>query len=302
MRVAAVANAEPPPTMCLSFAVRLEYRKSMRDFILTALTGAMLAAGPAGAQAPAPPTTTLTLQAAYAATNRAVQDDLVWRLYAIRNNEPVLVSQSNEARPTLPVTAGEYMVHVAHGLASATKRVVIAGQPVADRLALNAGGLVLRGKLAEAPIPAERQALAVYISAPNDSENRLVTRTLKPGQLIRLPEGPYHIVSTYAGSNSVVRADIVVQSGKVTEATMSHRAASVTLKLVRMAGGVAQANTSWTVQTPGGDIIHEAIGAFPTMQLAEGEYDVVARNDGREYKDKVKVVSGVNRDHEVVMR
>jgi len=71
---------------------------------------------------------------------------------------------------------------------------------------------------------------------------------------------------------------------------------------VRQVGGVALANTAWTVQTPGGDVIREALGAFPTLELAEGEYDVVARNDGREFKDKMKVVSGVNRDHEVVMR
>ena len=49
-------------------------------------------------------------------------------------------------------------------------------------------------------------------------------------------------------------------------------------------------------------VIREALGAFPTLELAEGEYDVIARNNGQEFKDKVKVVSGVNRDHEVVMR
>lgn len=244
----------------------------------------------------------LSLQAVYGGTGRPVMGDVTWRIYAIQQNEPSLTTTSEDPRPVIPLPPGDYMVHVSHGLAATTKRISMQGGPVAERLTLNAGGLILRGKLAEAPIPANRQSISVFISAPNDPENKLVTQALKPGELIRLPEGPYHITSTYAGSNSVVNADIVVQSGKVTEAAMNHRAASVTLKLVRQAGGVALANTAWTVQTPGGDVIHEALGAFPTMELAEGEYDVVARNDGREFKDKVKVVSGVNRDHEVVIR
>ena len=244
----------------------------------------------------------ISLQASYAGTSRPVRSAMDWRVYAIQQNEPNLVASSKDPAPTFALAPGEYMIHLTHGLASATKRISMSVAPMSDRLTLNAGGLVLRAKLAEAPIPAQRQTVSVYIPAPNDSEGKLVTNTLKPGELLRLPEGTYHIVSTYAGSNSVVRADIVVASGKVTEATMNHRAATVTLKLVRQVGGVALANTAWTVQTPGGDVIREALGAFPTLELAEGEYDVVARNDGREFKDKMKVVSGVNRDHEVVMR
>lgn len=257
---------------------------------------------PAGQPATPDRLVTVSLAADYAGTGRPVKGDLHWRIFAVRGGDLVPHAESNETQPQLRLPSGDYMVHVSHGLSSAAKRISVNVGTLSERLTLNAGGLVLRGKLAEAPIPSQRQSISVYISAPNDAENKLVTRTLKSGQLIRLPEGPYHIVSTYAGSNSVVRADIVVQSGKVTEATINHRAASVTLKLVRQAGGVALANTAWIVQTPGGDIIGEALGAFPTMELAEGEYDVVARNDGREFKDKVKVVSGVNRDHEVVMR
>lgn len=244
----------------------------------------------------------VSFQATYAGTGKPVRHAVEWRIYAVQQNEPSLVASSREATPAIALPPGEYVAHIAQGLASATKRFTMTVAPLTERLTLSAGGLILRAKLAEAPIAAQRQSVAVYIPAPNDSEGKLVTNTLKPGEVLRLPEGTYHVVSTYAGSNSVVRADIIVQSGRVVEATMNHRAATVTLKLVRQVGGVALANTAWTVQTPGGDVIREALGAFPTLELAEGEYDVIARNDGREYKDKMKVVSGVNRDHEVVMR
>lgn len=253
--------------------------------------------------APGLPPGVLALQAIYGGTGKPVRSGGVeWRVYALQQNEPTLAAVSRDLTPPFALPPGEYMVHLAYGLASATRKITMTAQPQVERLTLSAGGLVLRAKLAEAPVPPQRQSISVYIPAPNDSEGRLVTNSLKSGEVLRLPEGTYHVVSTYAGSNSVVRADIIVPSGKVVEATMNHRAATVTLKLVRQVGGIALANTAWTVQTPGGDVIREALGAFPTLELAEGEYDVIARNNGQEFKDKVKVVSGVNRDHEVVMR
>lgn len=286
-----------------------------------ALAAALMCATPAFAQSPQPPMRpfaqeqsgtpaaapglsagVLSIQAIYAGTNRPANADLDWRIYAIRQNEPVLIASSTEIRPTFSLSPGDYIVHATHGLAAATKRITMASGPLSDRLTLNAGGLVIKAKLADVPLAPERQSISIYISSATDSEAKLVTKTLKSGEMIRLPEGPYHVVSTYAGSNSIVRSDIVVQSGKVTEATMNHRAATITLKLVRALNGVALANTAWTVLTPGGDSIAEAIGAFPTIELAEGEYEVIARHDGREFKDKLKVVSGVKRDHEVLMR
>ncbi|MCA0424455.1 MAG: hypothetical protein LCH61_14255 [Proteobacteria bacterium] len=275
---------------------------SRRALVLAGLVLTLPAAAQTAETGAALPPGVLTLQAVYGGTGKPVRSGLEWRIFAVQQGTPVQVATSHEVTPTIALPPGEYMIHVAYGLASATKRITMPSGPLTDRLTLSAGGLILRAKLADAPVASQRQAIAVYIPAPNDSEGKLVTNTLKSGEILRLPEGTYHVVSTYAGSNSVVRADLIVTSGRVVEATMNHRAATVTLKLVRQVGGVALANTAWTVQTPGGDVIGEALGAFPTMELAEGEYDVIARNDGREFKDKMKVVSGVNRDHEVVMR
>lgn len=280
-----------------------------RRTILAAAFATVATPWPATAQVPPPRPTAealapalMRLQAIYGGTGKPVVEPLTWRVYILNQGDPILTATSHGTDMSLALPSAEYMVHVTLGLAAATRRVSLTPAGLNDRITLNAGGIILKGQLAEVPIAADRQTLAIYIPTARDSESRLVSNTLKPGQLLVLPEGTYHIVSTYGGSNSVVRADIAVQSGRVTEATMNHRAASVTLKLVRESGGIAVANTSWTVQTPGGDVIAEALGAFPTMLLAEGEYDVFARNDGREFTDKMKVVSGVNRDHEVVMR
>src|SRR5207244_6032969 len=106
----------------------------------------------------------------------------------------------------------------------------------------------------------------------------------------------------YGDANSVVRSDIRVTAAKLTDMTVTHRAAVITLKLVNEAAGEARANTQWSVLTPGGDVIKEANGAFPRVILAEGEYRVIARNDGRSYPGEFKVITGVDRDVEIVAR
>lgn len=105
-----------------------------------------------------------------------------------------------------------------------------------------------------------------------------------------VPEGTYHIVSNYGDSNAVVRSDIRVQPGKLTDITVTHRAAVITLKLVSDRGGEALANTNWTVLTPGGDVIKETVGAFPRVVLAEGDYRAIARNEGRTFEREFKVI------------
>jgi hypothetical protein len=100
-------------------------------------------------------------------------------------------------------------------------------------------------------------------------------------------------------SNSIVNADIKVASGKLVDVTLRHHCATLTLKLVNAPGAEALANTTFTVLTPGGDVIRELVGAFPSLVLAEGEYVVVARHDAKTYQSVFKVQSGMDRDVEV---
>jgi hypothetical protein len=117
-----------------------------------------------------------------------------------------------------------------------------------------------------------------------------------------VPEGTYYIISNYGDANSVVRSDIRVQAGKLTDVIITHRAAVITLKLVSNRGGEALANTAWSVITPGGDVIKESIGAFPRIVLSEGEYRAIAKNEGKVFERAFNVVNGVDGEVEVVAR
>ena len=231
----------------------------------------------------------LFLSAAFAGDNKPIRSGLVWRVYEDRGDaaKPTVVARSTNPAPNFNLPPGNYVIHVAYGFAGAS---------------ISAGALKLGGAVAEQPIPASRISFAVYVPIGANSEGRLVLSNGKAGEIIRLPEGTYHVVSTYGDSNAIMRADLKVETGRVTEATLNHRAATVTLKLVGNEGGEAFAGTAFSVLTPGGDVIREAIGAFPSVTLAEGDYTLIARHEGKVYTREFKVQNGLNRDIEILAR
>jgi hypothetical protein len=276
-----------------------------------------------GAPAPAPqtpasqpesaPRVPVSLNAVYAPGDiQAIRSGLYWRVFDARagaDGGHALVAESNQATPTIALAEGDYIVHVACGLASAARPISVAGGQVNERLVMNAGALKISGVLGDVPIAPARLNILVYLPDHNDPEAKLVIPALKPDEPECLPEGAYHVVSKLmdvaAGAttptNSTVYADLRVQAGKLTAGVLRHRAATMTLKLVNSAGGEALANTSFSILTPGGDVIREMIGAFPSLVLAEGEYVAIARHDNKTYQATFKVTSNQDRDIEVLV-
>jgi hypothetical protein len=262
----------------------------------------------------------LTLSAVLGADTPPLRAGLKWRVFdeaAEPDGSHRLAAQSSDPSPTLTLPNGTYIVHAALGLAGTTKRVVIAGQAVSERLVMNAGALRIVCMLGDQPINPSKLSISIYVPQRGNSEAKLILANAKAGDVIGLPDGTYHVVSTLLdttgigslaqngianATNSVINADLRVQTGKMTDATLRHRAAVTTLKLVNGPGGEALANTAFTILTPGGDVIRELIGAFPSLVLAEGEYVAIARHDNKTYQASFKVQSTLDRDVEVIAK
>jgi hypothetical protein len=257
--------------------------------------------GPSVPPLPSAVSAALNLTAVFAGGDKPLRSGLAWRIYEDRPDgaKPGIVARSEAAEPSFTLAPGSYVATVTYGFASASRRVVMAGQPVAEQLKVSAGALRLSGAIGDVKLSPDELAFSVFVPIGTNSEGRLVRSGVKAGELLRLPEGTYHVVSTYGGSNAIQRADLKVENGKVTDATLNHRAATLTLKLVAAEGAEAFAGTAFSVLTPGGDTIREAIGAFPQVTLAEGDYVLIARHDGQVYTREFKVESGMNRDIEV---
>jgi len=164
-------------------------------------------------------------------------------------------------------------------------------------------GLRIEGKVGDARIPPGQITFDIYRGSQFEpGDKRPIVQAAQTGDVVLVPEGTYHIISNYGDVNAMVRSDIRVQAGKLTDATVTHRAAVITLKLVNDTGGEARADTQWWVLTPGGDVIKESTGAFPRVILAEGEYRAIARNDNQSYERVFKVVTGVDTEVEVLAR
>ncbi|WP_052340766.1 hypothetical protein [Salinarimonas rosea] len=242
----------------------------------------------------------LALAAFHAETGEPILEGLIWRVFELREGAPVLVAREEAATPRVSLPPANYMVHVSWGFASAMRQVTMHWGDVVERLVISAGGLQVRGVVGDRPIPGNDLTYAVYLPIGDDAEGRLVVAEARPSDLVRLPEGEYHVVSTYGDANASMRTDLSVAAGQVTIATLNHRAARVTLKLVAEEGGEAFAGTAFSVLTPGGDVVREAIGAFPSVVLAEGDYVLIARHEGRVFTREFRVESGLDRDIEVL--
>jgi hypothetical protein len=251
----------------------------------------------------------VVLEARLTADGKPMQDGLTWRVfgpYPGEDGKLPLMASSEGGSADFQLAPGDYFVNVAFGRAGTTKKLKIpgVGQVAKTVLVLDAGGFLLNAVSGpDMRIPPAQLSFSVYSAdTREDGERGLVIADVKPNTVVRLNAGTYHVVSEYGSVNAVVRADIQVEAGKLTEATLQHRAAQITLKLVSDKGGEAIADTAWSVLTAAGDVVSESVSAFSTMVLSEGEYSAVARNKNKIYQRDFIVTAGRNADVEVLMK
>ena len=263
------------------------------------------AAPPPAAAAPSGQSV-LALSARFGRDLPAVSGGLVWRVYADKPDQSgvfKLVKEDRGANPNIVLPSGSYVVHVSLGLASAVRPVTVKQDVTREAFDLSAGGLRIEGRVGTSRIPTGQVSFNLYKGSQFEAEERAaIAQNIPAGDVALVPDGSYYIISNYGDGNSVVRSDIRVQAGKLTDVTVTHRAALIVLKLVSLRGGEALANTSWSVLTPGGDIVKESIGAFPRVVLAEGQYRAIAKYEGRVFERNFDVVNGVDSEIEVVAR
>ncbi len=238
----------------------------------------------------------------------SVEDGLDWHVFSpIPGSDGKLpvVAFSAGGAASFNLAPGDYLVNVAFGRAGTTKKMHVPAEGNVEKqvLVLDAGGLELSATSgSDSTIPPADLKFSIYSEdVREDGERGLVVADIAPHTVVRLNAGTYHVVSDYGNINAVVRADIQVEAGKLTQATIQHRAAKVTLKLVSAQGGEAIADTAWSILTSGGDIVGESVSAFSTLVLAEGEYTAIARNKSNIYQRDFSVKAGINSDIEVMM-
>jgi hypothetical protein len=239
------------------------------------------------------------------ADGQRIDQDLTWRVFE-EATEPrtsgKLISKHTEAAPVLTLKPGTYTINAAFGRANLTRKITVsAGVEATEPFVLNAGGLRVR----LAPVAGGMEGMKSSYDIMTDErdqrgDRRIVLVHAKPDTVIRLNSGIYHVVSTLGDANATVEADVTVEAGKLTEATISHKAGRVTLKLVTREGGEALPDTEWNVLTTDGQTIKKSVGALPTHILAPGKYLAVAKSQGRIFRREFDVSNGQSIQVEVM--
>ncbi len=250
---------------------------------------------------------TLALSAILAKDGQPLSSGLIWRIYEGRVHDDGsyrLLQTVRDPRVTTSLPGGDYLVNVSYGRANITKRLTVwPDKRLEDVFNLNAGGLRLYATLATQPLLSEQSLTFDVYSEESDQfgNRRKVIAGAKSGVVMRLNGGTYRVESSYGDSNAVIEAEVTVEPGKLTEATIDHQAGKVTFRLVQKPGGEALADTIWNIYSGEGQLVKRSGGAFPSHVLAAGNYEVRVQHGEKEFAAKFSVAAGDKKQVEVVM-
>ena len=251
--------------------------------------------------------TAVALQATLIEGGARIEQGLIWRIYDAKqvDGKHRLITTLKDIAPTIRLAPGAYLINAAFGRANLTRQVTVKPadqQP--ETFVLNAGGLKVSAVLASGEPAPER---STFFDIFGDERDQFGNRTkvlggVRAGLIVRLNAGIYHIVSTYGDANAIEHADVTVEAGKLTEASVRHAAARVTMKLVTQQGGEAQSDTRWSVLAQDGQVVKESLGALPTHILQAGTYTAVAKQGTASFSQAFTVAPGEVRQIEVVIK
>lgn len=244
----------------------------------------------------------VTLSARITDDGPIIPNGLVWRIFEARvdeSGELALAAKSEDATANVSLPPGEYVLHVAFGRAQASDTIFVEPGPNNLTLTFEVGALQLSALISgDVPIPTNMLNFDIYSNGPGGRFT--VAENVSPGELVHLNAGVYSIESRFGDLNAVVRSELRVEPGQITEATLFHRASQIALKLVSEEGGEAIADVEWTIQTTGGETLFTDIGAFPATVLAEGDYIAIAKLGENVYNREFEVRPGGQREIEIL--
>lgn len=242
----------------------------------------------------------VTLVAEVVEKGAKINGGLVWRIFSStpdKTGQLPMVVKSEQANPTLTLKPGNYVVHVAYGEAQTSDTLSVGNKASTKSMILDAGGLKLNAAITgDVQIPFNLLHFDVFTAGATDAERALIAEKVAANDILTLNAGTYHVVSYFGEVNAIVRADLRVEPGKLTDATLYQKAAQVSFKLASDAGGEAIADVDWTVKGQDGVSIFTNTGTFPSLVLEEGSYTVSAKRGDKVYTRPFEVKAGQTLD------
>ncbi len=244
----------------------------------------------------------LTLSAQLYENSPIIEDGIVWRVFDNNDeNGMALLYKSEQAIAQFELREGDYLIHAAYGHAQLSDSLRIAGAPLTKTLNFEAGALRLNAAISgDIEILPKNLKFDIFANIGGEKEKKIIAKDVKQGETIYLNAGTYHVISYFGDVNAKVRADLRVEVGQLTDATLYHNAARISFRLASEPGGQAIADVEWTVKNQQGEILYKELGAFPSTILREGDYVVIAKIGQKVYNRDFQVQPSPPREIELL--
>lgn len=252
----------------------------------------------------------LQLTAKLSNDSPALTTSIKWEIYNFKKSPDgnrAQIATSDDAMPTLLLAPGKYIVRAVFGVSSTAKVLKITEGQIADAtFILNTGGLRIRPVLiaGEPPIGKNPQQWLYLAPQPGSSETpKLVATANNPLQIHQLTAGTYELISKYGTANAIVKTNVVVSPGLLTDVEIGHKAGIAKFKLLlRWSGGVELEDVSWQLFDETGNEVVKNPTAKTGEILAPGRYQAAAQYEGAVYTKLFHVKPGKRTIVKVVKR
>src|SRR5262249_33850815 len=151
------------------------------------------------AATPSTPTTgqaTIALSARYGKDAASIGSGLIWRVYGDKPDATGVfkpIKEDRTATPNFVLPAGNYVVHVSLGLASAVRAVTLKQDTVREVFDLPAGGLRIEGRVGTSKIPPGQVTFNIYKGSQFEPVERApIAQNVAAGDVAVIPEGLYY--------------------------------------------------------------------------------------------------------------
>ncbi len=231
----------------------------------------------------------LSLSARLTTNSTNIAKDVTW---SVRDSTGGMQFEETSSEANHRLAPGDYVVEATYG-AVAVRQVVtlVPGNSVSINFILNAGGLRVLPALKGIATSDLASQTNVY-STTGITQGQLVAHSEQPGELMKLPAGPYRVETRFGDGNAVAVADVTINPGKLSAVEISMHAGIARLSFV----GAPEAAVDWTIKPEQGPAVASFQGLEKHVALKPGTYIAEARVNGEVLSASFTINEGEQRN------
>jgi hypothetical protein len=231
----------------------------------------------------------LSLSARLTTMSTNLAKDVTW---AVRDANGELQFEETRTEASRRLAPGDYIVEAQYG-SVAVRQVVtlVPGNSVSINFVLNAGGLRVLPALKGIETNDLKTSTLVY-AAKGVAQGQLIAHSERPGELLKLPAGPYRVETRFGEGNAIAVTDVQINAGKLSALEVSLHAGIARLSFV----GAPDATVDWTIKPEQGAAVAQFKGIEKHVALKPGTYIVEARVNGEVLSASFSISEGEQRN------